>query len=63
MSNLKKSTKGLNENMEAAKSSILLKGYFNKKEKEAEKQKKAAAEKKADDEKKAAKDKAKKEKE
>lgn len=63
MSNLKKSTKGLNENMEAAKSSILLKGYFNKKEKEAEKKKKEAAEKKADDEKKAAKDKAKKEKE
>lgn len=62
MLNLKRSTKGLNENMEAAKSSILLKGYFNKKEKAAEKLKKEAAEKKADAEKKAAKEKAKKEK-
>ncbi|MEO6191325.1 MAG: MlaD family protein [Saprospiraceae bacterium] len=33
MSNLKKSTKGLNENMEAAKHNILLRGYFNKKKK------------------------------
>ncbi len=31
MSNLEKGTKGLGENMEAAKSSILLRGYFNKK--------------------------------
>jgi phospholipid/cholesterol/gamma-HCH transport system substrate-binding protein len=32
--NLKKSSKGLNENMEAAKNNILLRRYFNKKEKE-----------------------------
>jgi phospholipid/cholesterol/gamma-HCH transport system substrate-binding protein len=35
--NLKKSTKGLNENMEAAKRNILLRGYFNKKERQAKK--------------------------
>ncbi len=33
MSNLQGATKGLNENMEAAKNNILLKGYFNKKKK------------------------------
>ncbi|MFA5297511.1 MAG: MlaD family protein [Lutibacter sp.] len=32
--NLRKSTKGLNENMEAAKSNFLLRGFFKKKEKE-----------------------------
>ena len=32
MENLKKSTKGLNENMEAAKHNFLLRGYFKKKE-------------------------------
>lgn len=37
--NLKKSTKGLDENMKAAKSNFLFKGYFKKKEKEAEKNK------------------------
>lgn len=40
--NLKKSSKGLNENMEAAKSNFLLRGYFRKKEKAAEKEKKEA---------------------
>lgn len=42
--NLKKSSKGLDENMEAAKHNFLLKGYFNKKARVAEK--KAADEKK-----------------
>jgi phospholipid/cholesterol/gamma-HCH transport system substrate-binding protein len=35
--NLKKSSKGLNENMNAAKENFLLKGYFNRKEKAATK--------------------------
>ncbi len=42
--NLKKSSMGLDENMEAAKHNVLLKGYFNKK-KRAERKKKEAAEK------------------
>ncbi|MBK7807974.1 MAG: MlaD family protein [Saprospiraceae bacterium] len=45
ITNLRKSSKGLDENMEAAKSNILLRGYFNKKEKAAEKKKKDAADK------------------
>jgi phospholipid/cholesterol/gamma-HCH transport system substrate-binding protein len=45
ITNLRKSFKGLDENMEAAKSNILLRGYFNKKEKAAEKKKKEAADK------------------
>ncbi|MES2811066.1 MAG: MlaD family protein [Bacteroidota bacterium] len=40
MNNMKNATKGLNENMEAAKHNFLLKGYFNKKEKEKEEAKK-----------------------
>lgn len=35
--NLKNSSKGLNENMNAAKENFLLKGYFNRKERAAEK--------------------------
>ena len=37
MTNLQKSTKGLDENMEAAKSNFLLKGYYKKKKRAAEK--------------------------
>lgn len=37
MANLQKSTKGLDENMEAAKSNFLLKGYYKKKKRAAEK--------------------------
>lgn len=44
--NLKRSTKGLDENMEAAKHNILLKGYFKDKEREAEKKKKEDSKKK-----------------
>ena len=40
MENLKKSTKGLNENMEAAKHNFLLRGYFKKKERAKERTKK-----------------------
>jgi len=47
--NLKKSSKGLDENMEAAKHNFLLKGFFNKKARAAEKK---AADEKAKEEKK-----------
>jgi phospholipid/cholesterol/gamma-HCH transport system substrate-binding protein len=55
--NLRKSSKGLNENMNAAKSNFLLRGYFRKQERAAEKVKndsidKKAAEQKATDKKK-----------
>lgn len=46
MENLKKSSKGLDENMEAAKDNFLLKGYFNKKERAAKKKKEAEEKKK-----------------
>jgi phospholipid/cholesterol/gamma-HCH transport system substrate-binding protein len=42
--NLKKSSKGLDENMNAAKENFLLKGYFKRKEKAAEKKKDEAKE-------------------
>ncbi|OYU81195.1 MAG: organic solvent ABC transporter substrate-binding protein [Flavobacterium sp. BFFFF1] len=48
LSNLKRSSKGLEENMEAAKHNFLLRGYFRKKEKakkEAEEKQKEAVEK------------------
>lgn len=51
MANLKKSTKGLDENMQAAQHNFLLKGYFNKKEKTIQKNKKEAEEKKDADQK------------
>jgi phospholipid/cholesterol/gamma-HCH transport system substrate-binding protein len=47
MSNLQSSTKGLSENMEAVKSNILLRGYYNKKKKAAAK-KEAAIKKQLD---------------
>ena len=59
MTNLQTGTKGLSENMEAAKHNILLRGYFNKKKREEakkkeelEKAKKEALEEKEDDKKK-----------
>lgn len=39
LTNMQHATKGLNENMEAAKHNFLLRGYFRKQEKEAEKKK------------------------
>lgn len=42
--NIKKGTGGFQENMEAAKSNILFRGYFRKKEKEEQKKKEAEAE-------------------
>ncbi|MCK9423672.1 MAG: MlaD family protein [Bacteroidales bacterium] len=69
MMNIKSSSKGFSENMDAAKHNFLLKGYFNKKAKAAEEKKKEdekvkAAEKKKNDkeDKKAAKQKIKDEK-
>jgi len=49
LSNLESGTKGFSENMEAAKSNFLFKGYFKKKEKEKEKAKEEAKEKKEDE--------------
>jgi phospholipid/cholesterol/gamma-HCH transport system substrate-binding protein len=51
MSNLEKSSKGLNENMQAAQHNILLKGYFNKKTKAKEKTARDAEEKKEEEQK------------
>jgi phospholipid/cholesterol/gamma-HCH transport system substrate-binding protein len=57
LSNLETGTKGFSENMEAAKSNFLLKGYFKKKEKEKEKKKEELKEKKEDQKEKAEKEK------
>jgi phospholipid/cholesterol/gamma-HCH transport system substrate-binding protein len=48
MQNLKSSSKGLDENMNAAKENFLFKGYFNRKAKETQKKKDVAEEKKAE---------------
>ena len=44
MVNLKRSSKGLNENMDAAKENFLFRGYFRRKEREADKMKADSAE-------------------
>jgi phospholipid/cholesterol/gamma-HCH transport system substrate-binding protein len=49
--NLKKSSKGLNENMNAAKENFLLKGYYKRKAKAAEKKKDESEDKKAEEQK------------
>lgn len=54
VSNLKDGTQGLKDNMEAAKHNFLLKGYFNKKEKEEQKKLEEAEKAKKEAEKKAA---------
>jgi phospholipid/cholesterol/gamma-HCH transport system substrate-binding protein len=46
--NIEGATKGLNENMEAAKHNFLLRGYFKKKERAAEKKRKELEEQKAE---------------
>ena len=63
LSNLENGTKGFSENMEAAKSNFLFRGYFKKKEKQKEKQAEEAKEKKEEQAEKAAKEKETKEKE
>lgn len=56
MENLESSTKGLDENMEAAQENFLLRGFFKKKERAARKKAKEEADRKEDAAKKAAKE-------
>lgn len=66
LSNLESGTKGFSDNMQAAKSNFLFRGYYKKKEKEKEKQKEELKEKKEEQQEKAEKakeEKAKEEKE
>jgi phospholipid/cholesterol/gamma-HCH transport system substrate-binding protein len=51
MLNIKRSSKGLNENMEAANQNFLLKGYFNKKAKAEQEKKDSVAKAKAKEQK------------
>ena len=60
MKNLKKSSEGLNENMEAAKHNFLFRGFFKKKEKEKKKKEEEELKKKQDEDQKKADDDAKK---
>ena len=62
LSNLETGTKGFSENMEAAKSNFLLRGFFKKKEKEKEAKKEELKEKKEEKKEKAEKEKEEKEK-
>jgi phospholipid/cholesterol/gamma-HCH transport system substrate-binding protein len=62
LSNLETGTKGFSENMEAAKSNFLLRGYFKKKEKEKEKKQEEIKEKKEEQQEKAKEEKEEKEK-
>jgi phospholipid/cholesterol/gamma-HCH transport system substrate-binding protein len=52
MINIKRSSKGLDENMNAAKENFLLRGYFRRQAEAAEEKKQEAADKKADEKKK-----------
>ncbi|MEL1255352.1 MlaD family protein [Flavobacterium sp. DGU38] len=61
LNNLEKGTKGFSENMEAAKSNFLLRGYFKKKEKEKEEKLEEAKEKKEEQQEKLEKEKEEKE--
>lgn len=63
LSNLESGTKGFSDNMEAAKSNFLFRGYFKKKEKEKEKKQEELKEKKEEQQEKAAKEKEQKAKE